>query len=130
MTVLASITPMGLLAVAVGAVLGAWLRWFVSLALNALYPTLPLGTLVANIGGGFLIGLALAWGASHPGFDANLRLLIITGFLGALTTFSSFSAESLLLLSHGQFGSALIHSAMHLLGSLAAAAVGYRLLSA
>ncbi len=127
---LASITPAGLLAVALGAVLGAWLRWFLSLSLNAAYPTLPLGTLVANIGGGFLIGLALAWAAGHHDMDANLRLLIVTGFLGALTTFSSFSAESLMLVTQGQFGAAIVHSAVHLFGSLAAAAVGFRLLSA
>ena len=127
---LASVTPLGLLAVAVGAVLGAWLRWMLSLSLNALHPSLPLGTLLANVGGGFIIGAVLAWAASHQGFDPNLRLFLVTGFLGALTTFSSFSAESLTLLQQGQFLWAFLHSAMHLFGSLAAAGLGYRLIAA
>ena len=126
---LASVTPVGLLAVALGAVLGAWLRWILALSLNPVHPALPIGTLLANLGGGFLIGLVLAWAATHQGLDSNLRLFLITGFLGALTTFSSFSAESLGLLQQGQFFWAFLHSAGHLFGSLAAAALGYRLLA-
>lgn len=123
-------TPVGLLSVGVGAVLGAWLRWWLSIHLNAVHPTLPLGTLGANIGGGFLVGVALAWFASQPTVDANLRLLVITGFLGALTTFSSFSAESLALLQKDQWLWAFAHSALHLFGSLAAAAAGFGLFRA
>ncbi len=126
---LATLTPAGFLAVAAGAVLGAWLRWILSLTFNTVHPTFPIGTLLANVGGGFLIGLVLAWAATHQGLDPNLRLLIITGFLGALTTFSSFSAESLMLIQQGQFLWAFLHSAAHLFGSLAAAALGFRLLS-
>ena len=79
---LASVTPVGLLAVALGAVLGAWLRWILALSLNPVHPALPIGTLLANLGGGFLIGLVLAWAATHQGLDSNLRLFLITGFLG------------------------------------------------
>ena len=112
-------------AVAVGAVLGAWLRWFLVGRFNALLHNLPLGTLIANIGGGLMIGFAVAWLAAQPHMNPNVRLFIVTGFLGALTTFSSFSAESLELLQTGRLGWALAHSAAHLFGSLAAAAVGF-----
>ena len=112
-------------AVAVGAVLGAWLRWLLVGQFNATLPYLPLGTLIANIGGGLVVGFAVAWLAADPQIHPNVRLFLITGFLGALTTFSSFSAESLQLLQAGQYGWALAHSAAHLFGSLAAAAGGF-----
>jgi CrcB protein len=112
-------------AVAGGAVLGAWLRWLLATKLNPSLPFLPMGTLVANIGGGLLIGVALAWLTTQPGLHPNVRLFVITGFLGALTTFSSFSAESLELLTAGRYGWALAHSALHVFGSLAAAAAGF-----
>jgi len=111
-------------AVALGAVLGAWLRWFLVAEFNAVLPHVPLGTLIANVGGGFVIGFAVAWLTATPA-NPNVRLFIVTGFLGALTTFSSFSAESLDLLQHGRYGWAVVHSAAHLFGSLAAAALGY-----
>ena len=113
------------IAVAVGAVLGAWLRWFLVGEYNAVLPHLPLGTLVANLGGGLLIGFAVAWLGASPGLHPNVRLFLVTGFLGALTTFSSFSAESLALLQAGRLGWAFVHSATNLLGSLAAAAGGF-----
>jgi CrcB protein len=112
-------------AVAVGAVLGAWLRWFLVGEFNAVVPHLPLGTLIANIGGGLVIGFAVAWLAADPQIHPNVRLFLVTGFLGALTTFSSFSAESLQLLHAGRYGWAFAHSAAHLFGSLAAAAGGF-----
>jgi CrcB protein len=84
----------------------------------------PLGTLVVNVVGGFLIGLALVWFRFHPE-ATNSQLLIVTGFLGGLTTFSSFSGESLLLLQSGQVPLAVLHSAAHLLGALAAVAAGW-----
>jgi CrcB protein len=106
-------------------VLGAWLRWFLIGEYNALVPHLPLGTLIANVGGGLIIGFAVAWLGASPEMHPNVRLFLITGFLGALTTFSSFSAESLALLHDGRYGWALAHSAAHLFGSLAAAAAGF-----
>jgi CrcB protein len=112
-------------AVAVGAVLGAWLRWYLVGEFNPAVPNLPLGTLIANIGGGFMVGLAVAWLAASPELHPNTRLFVVTGFLGALTTFSSFSAESLALLQAGRLGWAALHSAVHLFGSLAAAAAGF-----
>ena len=117
--------PSALAAVAVGAVLGAWLRWLLNAQFNAVLPGLPLGTLAANVGGGLLIGFVIAWLVANPQVHPNLRLFLVTGFLGALTTFSSFSAESLQLLQAGRYGWALAHSAAHLFGSLAAAAGGF-----
>lgn len=108
-----------------GAVLGAWLRWFLVGEFNAVLPHLPLGTLIANIGGGLIIGFVVAWLAASPQVHPAVRLFLVTGFLGALTTFSSFSAESLELLRAGRHAWALVHSAAHLFGSLAAAAAGY-----
>jgi len=113
------------LAVGAGAVLGAWLRWLLAGTFNASVPHLPLGTLIANIGGGLIIGFAVAWLLAEPQVHPNLRLFLVTGFLGALTTFSTFSAESLQLLQAGRYVWALAHSAAHLLGSLAAAAAGF-----
>ncbi|MFO1322333.1 MAG: fluoride efflux transporter CrcB [Burkholderiales bacterium] len=111
-------TGTGLLAVAVGAVLGAWLRWWLGLALNAVHPSLPLGTVAANLAGGYLIGIAVEWLGLRADLPPEVRLLAVTGFLGALTTFSTFSAEAVGLLSRGQVGWAVLHSAVHLAGSL------------
>jgi len=115
----------GLLAVGGGAALGAWSRWALGLWLNALLPQLPLGTLAANVVGGYLIGLALAWFALVEGVPPELRLLVVTGFLGGLTTFSTFSAEAVGLLARQQFGWAAAHVALHLGGSLLATALGF-----
>ena len=110
---------LAVLSVFVGAGFGALLRWFLGLRLNALFPTLPLGTLVANLLGGLLIGLAVAWFHRHPGLAPELRLLVITGFLGGLTTFSTFSAEVVDLLLRGQYLWGLVSAAAHMIGSLA-----------
>jgi CrcB protein len=112
-------------AVATGAVLGAWLRWLLVAKFNAVLPHLPVGTLIANVAGGLMVGFAVAWLTSAPQLHPNVRLFVITGFLGGLTTFSSFSAESLELLQAGRYGWALVHSSVHLFGSLAAAAGGF-----
>ena len=114
------------LAVTVGAALGALLRWWASLALNATWAGFPLGTLAVNCGGGLMIGAALAWFEHLP--NDTLRLLLVTGFLGGLTTFSSFSGESLFLLQRGQWALALAHTLAHVVGSLACAAAGFALL--
>lgn len=112
------------LAVGGGAALGAWARWGLGAWLNPLVPSLPLGTLVANLGGGYVIGLALAWFAMNPGVSPEARLLLVTGFLGALTTFSTFSAESVDLLQRQQYGWAAAHILFHLAGSLLATVLG------
>jgi fluoride exporter len=111
--------------VATGAVLGAWLRWLLVGKFNAALPHLPLGTLIANVGGGLAIGFVVAYLLDSPQIHPNFRLFAVTGFLGALTTFSSFSAESLELLQAGRYGWALAHSAAHLFGSLLATALGF-----
>lgn len=119
----------GFAAIAAGAVLGAWLRFALGALLNRSIEALPLGTLVANLLGGLLIGAAIAWLARHPELSPLWRLFLVTGFMGALTTFSTFSAESLELIQRGSLGWALAHTGLHLFGSLAAAAVGFRLAS-
>jgi CrcB protein len=120
----AQVTPASVLAVGIGAALGAWLRWgFISL-MNGLMPALPVGTLVSNLVGGYLVGIAVALFAQHPGFGPEARLFVITGFLGGLTTFSTFSAESFGLLSRGQIAWAFAHAGAHLLGSLALTGLG------
>jgi len=113
-----------LLAIGVGAVLGAWLRWALSYWLNPRLEQLPLGTLSANLIGAYLIGIALAVFAAHPALSPTWRLVIITGFLGGLTTFSTFSAESVVLLQSGQWATAFLHTALHLGGSIIATFVG------
>ncbi len=112
------------LAVALGAVLGAWARWGLATWLNPSNPGLPLGTLAANIGGGYLVGLAVAFFAANATMTPEWRLACITGFLGALTTFSTFSAESVELLMAGRYGAAALHSGAHLFGSIAATLLG------
>ncbi len=114
-------------AIAVGAVIGAWSRYALALWLNGLHRVLPMGTLLANIAGGLMIGIAVAWLDRHPSIDPIWRLAITTGFLGALTTFSTFSLESVVMLQRGQLGWAFAHSALHLAGSIGAVALGIRL---
>jgi fluoride exporter len=111
-------------AVGVGAALGAWLRWWLGLRLNPLFPTVPLGTLASNLIGGYLVGVAVAFFAQNQGLAPEWRLFAITGFLGGLTTFSTFSAEVVTLLSRGQVAWAIGTAAAHLAGSLALTALG------
>lgn len=115
------------IAVFVGAGLGALLRWSMGMALNPIFPTLPLGTLAANLLGGLLVGLAVVWSARHPGAPPELRLLIITGYLGGLTTFSTFSAEVVNLLARREWLWGLTAIGAHLIGSLALTALGIAL---
>ena len=114
----------GFAAVAVGAVLGAWLRWGLSAWLNPSTPGLPLGTLAANLGGGYVIGVLVAFFSANASIAPEWRLISITGFLGALTTFSTFSAESVELLMAGRFAAAALHSGAHLFGSVVATFLG------
>lgn len=107
-----------LLAIGLGAAIGAWLRWGFGLWLNPALPQLPLGTLAANLVGGYLIGLSVAFFELHNGLAPEWRLLIITGFLGGLTTFSTFSAETVTLLMREQYGWGMAIILAHLGGSL------------
>jgi CrcB protein len=119
------VTGSAFLAVGVGAALGAWLRWMLSTWFNPVTPALPLGTLAANLVGGYLVGLAVAYFAANSTLAPEWRLLCITGFLGALTTFSTFSAESVQMLMADQYGAAFLHTGAHLLGSLAFTFLGF-----
>ena len=111
------------IAVGIGAMLGAWLRWGLAEWLTTRSP-IPYGTLAANLAGGFLVGIAVAALAVRSDLPPAWRLFIITGFLGGLTTFSTFSAESVALLLRGDYGWALAHAGAHLFGSLALTALG------
>lgn len=106
------------LVISLGASIGAVLRWLLGLSLNSVWPLMSLGTLVANLVGGYLAGIALALFASLPLVAQEWRLLIVTGFLGGLTTFSAFSAEVVELALHGRFGASAATIAAHLAGSL------------
>lgn len=121
--------PSGLLAagsaVAIGAAIGALLRWGAGLWLNPRWAGFPLGTLAVNAVGGLLIGAALVWLERWP--NEMLRLFALTGVLGGFTTFSAFSAESLSLLQRGAWTMALLHSAAHVMGALACVALGFAL---
>lgn len=115
---------MAFLAVGAGAAIGAWLRWGLSAALNHLLPALPPGTLAANLMGGYLIGIAVEVLVNHSLLSPEWRLFIITGFLGGLTTFSTFSAEAVGLLSRAQYGWACALIGAHLAGSLVMTMLG------
>lgn len=108
-----------ILVITLGAGAGASLRWGLSLLLNAVFPAIPLGTVAANFLGGFGIGLSLGVFNALPGLAPEWRLLVITGFLGGLTTFSTFTAEVGTLLQEQRFGMALSAMALHLCGALA-----------
>lgn len=113
-----------MVAIGVGAALGAWVRWGLAAALNAVFPLLPLGTLLANVIGGLGIGLAMEIFGRQSGLSEEMRLFVITGFLGALTTFSTFSAEVVSLLARAHYGWAMVLASSHLVGSLLATILG------
>jgi CrcB protein len=118
------VSASGFLAVGIGAAFGAWLRWWFAILLNAKLAGLPLGTLTANVAGGFLIGVCMEFFSRHIGLAPEIRLFAITGFLGGLTTFSTFSAEVVDTLLRGHYGWGLAILASHLAGSLLATAAG------
>ena len=113
-----------ILAISLGASAGAVLRWLLGRALNTLFPLIPIGTLAANLLGGYLIGVALAVFAALPQLAPEWRLLIITGFLGGLTTFSTFSAEVTTLLQQGRLQWAGAAITIHVVGSLSMTILG------
>jgi fluoride exporter len=105
-------------AVSIGASLGALLRWWLGARLNAYFPAIPPGTLAANLIGGYVVGVAVAFFAAYSALSPEWQLLVITGFCGGLTTFSTFSAEMVTLLQQGRGALALAGAAAHLFGSL------------
>lgn len=113
-----------ILAISLGASVGAITRWLLGTSLNALFPTIPPGTLAANLVGGYLIGVALAVFANNPGIAPEWRLLVITGFLGGMTTFSTFSAEVTTLIQQGRLVWATTAIGVHVVGSLVMTLLG------
>lgn len=113
------------LAIGLGAALGAWGRWGLGVMLNTVLPNLPLGTLVANLGGGLMMGMVMGLIGLGSLDNQSLRLFITTGFLGGLTTFSAFSGESLSLLQKQEYCWAAVHASSHVFGALLMAALGY-----
>jgi CrcB protein len=118
------------LAVFIGAGFGALLRWWLSGLLNPVVPFLPLGTLAANLLGGFLVGIALGFFTHQPALAPEWRLFAVTGFLGGLTTFSTFSSEVVSLFVRQEYGWALGTAGVHLLGSLALTGLGLAMANA
>ncbi|MDR1840600.1 MAG: fluoride efflux transporter CrcB [Holophagales bacterium] len=113
-----SITFDSILSICAGASLGATSRWLIGLALNSIFPPIPIGTLAANLIGGYCIGLLMCFFAFFPAVAPEWHLFAITGFLSSLTTLSTFSAEIVALLQQGRFVMALSGAALHVLGSL------------
>ena len=120
----------GILVVGGGAAVGAWSRWGLGILLNPVFPTVPLGTLSANLLGGLLMGFAMEFIVRHAVFTPELRLLVTTGFLGGLTTFSTFSGEIVTLLMRKEYLWGAIAMASHLVGSLAMTILGILLVRA
>ena len=116
---------MSFVAVGVGAALGAWLRWGLGLWLAGTHAKVQAGTLVANLGGAYMIGIALGFFGACPHLSPEWRLFVITGFLGGLTTFSTFSGEAMVLLQRGAYGWAVAHSLLHLAGSIVCCIAGF-----
>lgn len=112
------------LAVALGGAVGALTRWMLSYKLNVYFPAIPPGTLASNIIGGYIVGFAIALFAARPDIPPEWRLFIITGFCGGLTTFSTFSAEVVMLIQAGDLVKTTAAISLHLVGSLAATILG------
>ena len=112
------------MAIGGGAAAGAWLRWLLGMLLNPIFPTLPLGTLAANLLGGWLMGLAMGLLSHFETLPPEMRLFLTTGFLGGLTTFSTFSAETTTLISHEQYGWTAVMVAAHVVGSVLMTLIG------
>ena len=117
-----------LMAVMIGGSAGCVLRWLFAMRFNALFPNLPPGTLLVNLMGGLIIGAAMAWFVRHPEIDPAWKLLIVTGLCGGLTTFSSFTAELMVLLQSGKYLWAMASALVHVIGSLLMAFAGFALM--
>ena len=115
-----------LISIALGSILGAWLRWLIGLKLNPIFPAIPLGTVTVNFIGGFIIGFAISY-FSQSALSPNYKLFVITGFCGALTTFSTFSAEIIALLQQGKLSYAIAAIVIHVIGSLVFTLIGMSL---
>lgn len=124
-----ALTLTNFVAIGVGAALGAWSRWGLSLWLNPGPDRFPMGTFVANLGGSYLVGLAVAWTLLNPDWSTPLRLMLVTGLLGALTTFSTFSAETVTFFHEGRWSLGLIYAGASLVGCLLMTALGWWTLS-
>ncbi len=111
-------------AVGMGAALGAWLRWWLGMTLNPVFPTLPFGTLAANLAGAYLVGIAVEYFHHNSVLPPEARLFAVTGLLGGLTTFSTFSAETVTLLLREQYGWACVIVLSHVIGSLGMTVLG------
>lgn len=118
------------LAVFLGGGVGCLLRWGFGIWLNPIFPTIPMGTVAVNLIGGMIIGLAGAYFNHNAGLPPEWRLLVITGFTGGLTTFSTFSLEMVTLLGRQEYGWALGGIGLHLVGSLSLTGVGILLVNA
>ena len=108
---------LSLLSIALGSVIGAWLRWGISLRFNSVFENSPFGTVIVNLTGAFIIGLAVSF-FSNSSISPNYKLFVVTGFCGALTTFSTFSVEIVALLQASKFEYAISTIAIHVIGSL------------
>ena len=115
-----------LISIALGSILGAWLRWLIGLKLNPIFPAIPLGTVIVNFIGGFIIWFAISY-FSQSALSPNYKLFVITGFCGALTTFSTFSAEIIALLQQGKLSYAVAAIVIHVIGSLVFTLIGMSL---
>lgn len=115
---------LSILAVSIGGALGSLLRWVLGLRLNAVFPLVPLGTLASNVLAGYVIGLAVAFFARMPGVAPEWRLFVITGCMGGLSTFSTFSAEVVANLQSGRYGWAIAEIGIHVGSSLAMTILG------
>lgn len=124
-----ALTLTNFVAIGVGAALGAWSRWGLSLWLNPGPDRFPMGTFVANLGGSYLVGLAIAWTLLNPDWSTSLRLMLVTGLLGSLTTFSTFSAETVTFFHEGRWSLGLIYAGASLVGCLLMTALGWWTLS-
>lgn len=109
---------LSILAICSGACAGACLRWLANILLNPIWPALPLGTLCVNLFGGFLMGIALSCFSLFPALPTQWKLLVITGFLGSLTTFSAFAGEMASLLENGKVALCALGISLHVFGSI------------